>query len=369
MSDSESSSSSASSVPSGGAGQSSPARDTVSSILGPPPVPSVSSPDKRERHSSGKKKKEKQKRSSSISSSEEEKKKKRSRSRSRSKLSKRVREEDDESSDSEDEERAKIHEEKVRKLLEQPPVETNITNSSESSPSRNFGGDLEDLAKQVYVGGFPRGVQAEALKEFMNLRLKSHPALAGINFDKGSDVVVDCKLSADGGYAFVDVQNATLATAVIALSNGLDCAGHLLKIGRPTKFLRALKTVSRGTEDAEALQALNAGGNEHADLLIQGLKQNIAKQEAETPSKTVSVVNLLTAEMLKDTEEMEDTRADLQEELGRIGKIQELRLPKPSENPVIYVTMSSVEEAAKVKETMQVRTFDGRQLQCNFAHQ
>eukprot|EP00516_Mucochytrium_quahogii_P012040 CAMPEP_0203805826 /NCGR_PEP_ID=MMETSP0100_2-20121128/14471_1 /ASSEMBLY_ACC=CAM_ASM_000210 /TAXON_ID=96639 /ORGANISM=" , Strain NY0313808BC1" /LENGTH=282 /DNA_ID=CAMNT_0050714429 /DNA_START=400 /DNA_END=1248 /DNA_ORIENTATION=- len=237
--------------------------------------------------------------------------------------------------------------------------------------------------RQLYCGGIPNGIQANALKDFLNLVLEKYNLNEVLNGSteakatggKGAAPVVGCKLSPDGSYAFVDFRTADQATAVMGLSHMIPCAGHVLKFGRPKSYNLAVGGSSLVNTDSHKwngpmlnLPPLDLQGVDPA-ILIERLEASIHKRlTGETPSTKLRLENLVTAQLVNDREEMRGIESELREELETYGKVSRLEFPSNDEPSLgVVVEMNSVEDAKLVYEKMKGRTFDDREIKCSYA--
>jgi len=95
-------------------------------------------------------------------------------------------------------------------------------------------------------------------------------------------------------------------------------------------------------------------------------------------TKVVQLLNMVTADDLRDEEEYADIKEDIQEECNKLGKVQSIAIPRPSdttstENTTkeqgvgkVFVEFEQVEDAVKAHAGLSGRKFAGRTVVATF---
>jgi len=93
---------------------------------------------------------------------------------------------------------------------------------------------------------------------------------------------------------------------------------------------------------------------------------------AGQPTRVVQLMNMITPEVLKDDEEFEDIKLDIEEECERFGKVRSLVIPRPLEGQEvpgegkIFVEFDDVQSAQKAQLALAGRKFDNRTVVTSF---
>lgn len=274
---------------------------------------------------------------------------------------------------------SKMGEDSEPKLPTEASAEAVAALPPAARPARTL--TMDELAKEVYISGFPKGIQESALQEFLNLLLRDHPDIKPLV--TSDEIVTACKIFAEGNaYAFIDVSTADVATKLVKLTNQIYCLGQPLRTGRPKRYYEWEKSRNNHTKDHTTKPVVlervqreiglhvdhrNSNTASVSESLVATLKRSIEEQEqANTPSSKLLLANMIVASTLDDAAEMKSIEEDVREELSSMGSIVSLQMPTSRDDLRILVEMSSTEEAIRIREKLQGRTFDRRKIHIIF---
>eukprot|EP00210_Caulerpa_lentillifera_P004172 g3978.t1 len=193
--------------------------------------------------------------------------------------------------------------------------------------------------REVYVGNLTIGiVTAEMLRELFNGALSSlvpdpitNPPVVSVNMD------------ASGRFGFVEMRSEELANAAMQMDKVELCGRHV-NIGRPRGYVEP-----------------------PANMLTQsklGMAEQFAKTLTSMPSKTVLLENLLTTDELTEPDALNELMDEVKAECEKWSTVIAVACPLPSSSVKeslpsrVYIKLSTSDEAKRVKEFMDGRTFD-----------
>eukprot|EP00250_Pteridium_aquilinum_P016263 c23031_g1_i1 orf=557-2227(-) len=234
------------------------------------------------------------------------------------------------------------------------------------TPGCSSGADGPD---KLFVGGVPYYLTETQIKEL----LESFGPL------RGFDLVKDWETGNSKGYAFCVYQDPAVTDVVCAALNGLKMGDKTLTVRRasagseqrpdqPDIFQQAQQQIAI---QKLALQAVGAG-----TMALGGLMPGYPLGQAagnviaavETPTKVVSLNQLVSVDDLRDDQEYADIYDDIKEECGKFGTVVKLIIPRPQGGGEVsglgkaFVEYSDTEGARKAKSSLHQRKFAGNSV-------
>ncbi|CAD6252887.1 unnamed protein product [Miscanthus lutarioriparius] len=198
------------------------------------------------------------------------------------------------------------------------------------------GGGLED-PDRIFVGGLPYFYSEAQVREL----LESFGPL------RGFDLVKDRETGNSKGYAFCVYLNTTVTDIACAALNG-------------TKMEDKTLTVRRANESASQPRP------EQLSILLKAQRQvqmqKLANPVGAAPTKVVCLVQVVSADELKDDEAYEDIKDDMRQEACRYGNLVKVVIPRPdpSGHPVTGVGKVFLEYADVYSATRAKMALHGR---------
>lgn len=208
------------------------------------------------------------------------------------------------------------------------------------------GGVDEKKQREVWVGNLAKDeVSNEMLKQLFEGMLRGMDGTP-------PNPVINVQLGANQMYAFIELASVELATMCIQVFNGIELKGRPMKVGRPTGYVDPAQAAQRQQQAAQfggggmtSLAALgitpapppppNSGAGE-------ALLQKPPPPPGEAPKTKICLENLVSEEELKDDEEYEGIKQDIEEECAKSGKVLQLIIPRPG---AVGVTAGTVGKA------------------------
>ncbi|CAD6252898.1 unnamed protein product [Miscanthus lutarioriparius] len=209
------------------------------------------------------------------------------------------------------------------------------------------GGWLED-PDRIFVGGLPYFYAEAQVREL----LESFGPL------REFDLVKDRETGNSKGYAFCVYLNTTVTDIACAALNGTNMEDKTLTVRRANQ--------SASQPRPELLSIL---------LKAQGQvqMQKLANPVGAAPTKVVCLVQVVSAEELKDDEAYEDIKDDMRQEACRYGNLVKVVIPRPdpSGHPVtgvgkVFLEYADVYSATRAKMALHGRKFDGKPVVASY---
>ncbi|KAK9824055.1 hypothetical protein WJX72_007388 [[Myrmecia] bisecta] len=201
--------------------------------------------------------------------------------------------------------------------------------------------------REVYVGNLTIGVVNDLmLRELFNGAL-SHLVPDPV----ANPPVVSAQLDPSGRFGFVEVRTEELASAAMQLDKVELCGRHI-NVGRPKGYIEP-------PAGAAPTPAINMAQMFAAQM----------RQQAVAPPPAASAVllleNMMLVSALRDPQERQDVREDVEEEASKYGAVVGVAVPPPplsladNQPGRVYVKFAAPGEAQKAKDVFQGRQFDG----------
>eukprot|EP01026_Neomeris_dumetosa_P042695 TRINITY_DN35635_c0_g1_i10.p1 TRINITY_DN35635_c0_g1~~TRINITY_DN35635_c0_g1_i10.p1 ORF type:complete len:1065 (+),score=246.07 TRINITY_DN35635_c0_g1_i10:39-3197(+) len=263
--------------------------------------------------------------------------------------------------------------------------------------------------REVYVGNLAYGLVNEInLAELFNNALSAAFPQAQesgvVNINKKP--VVNVSMHSDGRYAFVELQTPEMATAALQLCGQVSLMGQQITVGRPSGYIDPQKAQQAALLASQALAKFK---EEHKDWLERQEKRNESqggragsagsggssiprtgthfvrpnRERQESPpvlSQYLCIYGAVTPKVLDSDSEYEETIRDLHRECEKYGKVQEVRIPRPTTEVEdkgsylgtdnygrAYVFFENALGAIRAKSGIQGRSFAGTRLDVEFA--
>ncbi|KAK9860324.1 hypothetical protein WJX84_002429 [Apatococcus fuscideae] len=247
--------------------------------------------------------------------------------------------------------------------------------------------------REVYVGNLVSGlVTEEALRQLFNSTMQAafpDKQIAGL------DPVVNVSMHSEGRYAFVELRSPDMASAALQLSNQVQLLGQPISVGRPSGYVDPSKAQQAALAAQAALEAFQSGDTNAAAQALneQGISVpgfspppgTVTAAEAAdgavpspVPTRCLSVTGMVTADVLVDDAEYQEVILDLQEECGKYGMVESVKVPRPAlpaQAPALFgtsnfgkgfVKFADEVGAQQAKNAIHGRLFAGETVQVIF---
>lgn len=207
---------------------------------------------------------------------------------------------------------------------------------------------------RIFVGGLPYYFTEAQIREL----LESFGPL------RGFDLVKDRDTGNSKGYGFCVYQDPAVTDIACAALNGLKMGDKTLTVRRATASGQPKPDQENVLAQAQqhiALQklALQVGSG------VTGLFSGVLGP-TETPTKVVSLTQVVSADELRDDEEYDEILEDMREECGKYGAIINLVIPRPDPSGElrpgvgkVFVEFSDTDSSGKAKAALHGRKFGG----------
>lgn len=245
---------------------------------------------------------------------------------------------------------------KVRRPSDYNPTLAAALGPSQPNPNLNLGvvGLMSCSAAglegpdRIFVGGLPYYFTEAQVREL----LESFGAL------RGFDLVKDKESGNSKGYAFCVYQDLSVTDIACAALNGI-------KMGDKTL------TVRRANQGASQTKA------EQENMLLQA-QQQVAIQRlvlhvGSLPTKVVCLIQVVSADELRDDEEYQDILDDMKTEGEKYGNLVKVVIPRPGPNGEmvpgvgrVFLEYADIEGSTKARLGMHGRKFGGNQVSAFF---
>uniref|UniRef100_A0A2P2HZW7 Splicing factor U2AF subunit n=2 Tax=Hirondellea gigas TaxID=1518452 RepID=A0A2P2HZW7_9CRUS len=196
---------------------------------------------------------------------------------------------------------------------------------------------VPDSPNKIFIGGLPNYLNEDQVKEL----LMSFGQLRAFN------LVKDSSTGLSKGYAFCEYVDVTLTDQAIQGLNGMQLGDKKLVVQRAIV----------GAKNANAI----------AQVPVQIQVPGLQLQSSSGPATEVlSLMNMVTADELKDDEEYEDIVDDIREECSRYGIVRSVEIPRPVDGvdvpgvSKVFVEFNSVLDCQKAQQNLTGRKFANR---------
>ena len=211
---------------------------------------------------------------------------------------------------------------------------------------------IGDDLKKLYIGNLPIGLTSPILLQFLNSALmKLKPNL----FYNGSPIV-NCWISSDGHYAFIEFRTIEEANAGFIL-NGYKILDKPLKIGRPKSYL-GLPSNGNDVLNTAAYAFINKAKNK----AYKGKKITF-------PTNVLNFIGMVKEIDIENEDLYNEIKDDVKIECEEYGKVLEVFMPRKDidENIVpgmgnVYVKFENVENAKNARKNLISKRYDGKLL-------
>lgn len=209
--------------------------------------------------------------------------------------------------------------------------------------------------RELYVGNLPVGmVTPSALRDLFSQPLKTMP-----NFNEAAgQPVLNVDIAPDGKFAFVEFRDEEIAQIALTLFDKMELCGRTLNVGRPRGYVEP-----GGSLSTTLLPQLGGFGGAGGPVA----PPPAAAAPAEPPTKCLRLEGLITPDMLTEAEYPE-VYEDIKTECSVSGTVVQLRIPRTGEPQagLVFVTYETLSGAAKAKEALHKRQFDGNTVLATF---
>ncbi|XP_071947763.1 splicing factor U2AF 50 kDa subunit-like [Antedon mediterranea] len=197
---------------------------------------------------------------------------------------------------------------------------------------------VPDSQHKIFIGGLPNYLNEDQVKEL----LSSFGQLRAFN------LVKDSATNMSKGYAFCEYVDINLTDQAIAGLNGMQLGDKKL-------------VVQRASVGAK-------GAQNQLNLQVPGL--NLSSSGPTT--EVLCLMNMVTADELRNLEEYEEIVDDVREECGKYGLVRSLEVPRPIEGMdipgvgKIYVEFANIFESQQAQQALTGRKFANRVVVTSF---
>lgn len=189
---------------------------------------------------------------------------------------------------------------------------------------------VADTVNKIFVGGLPNYLNEDQVKEL----LSSFGELKAFN------LVKDTATGLSKGYAFCEYVDYHMTDVSIAGMNGMQLGDKKLIVQRASV---GSKTMT-------------------ASMAIPGLDLN----KEVTPTHILCLMNMVTADELKEDEDYDEIFDDIREECAKYGHIRSLHIPRPSTDyqvpgvGKVFIEFTNTGESHAASEALGGRKFANR---------
>ncbi|KAM7347760.1 splicing factor U2AF 50 kDa subunit-like [Cochliomyia hominivorax] len=198
---------------------------------------------------------------------------------------------------------------------------------------------VPDSPHKIFIGGLPNYLNDDQVKEL----LLSFGQLRAFN------LVKDAATGLSKGYAFCEYVDLSITDQAIAGLNGMQLGDKKLIVQR----------ASVGAKNAQNNAAIAAP----VTIQVPGLPAVIA---TGPPTEVLCLLNMVTAEELRDEEEYEEILEDIKEECNKYGVVRSVEIPRPIDGVdvpglgKVFVEFNSVLDCQKAQQALTGRKFSER---------
>jgi RNA recognition motif-containing protein len=213
-------------------------------------------------------------------------------------------------------------------------------------PDLALDSEQEKLSRELFIGNTTPEMTGPMIQEFLGNAMQQ----VGLAEQPGNPINT-CRVS--GKFAFIELRTKQEAKNALNLNN-IPFMGTALRVGRPSKW--------NGTPDQtgnwEDILAKYMSGE------ILAPQMNVAAQNFQ-PSRVVELQHMLSDQDLVNEDEYQEIMEDTREECSQFGKLASVIIPKAGQVGAtkIFLEYETADDAARAIQSLQGRTFDGRQVQ------
>ena len=170
--------------------------------------------------------------------------------------------------------------------------------------------------------------------------------------------MLNVDIAPDGKFAFVEFRDEEICQIALTLFDKMELCGRTLNVGRPRGY------VEPGAGLASTLLPQLGG---FGALGALGGPPPPPAAPAEPPTKCLKLEGLIMPDMLTEAEYPE-VYDDIKTECAQSGPVAQLRIPRTGEPQagLVFVTYETLSGAAKAKEALHKRQFDGNTVLATF---
>jgi len=224
--------------------------------------------------------------------------------------------------------------------------------------------EVSRKARELYIGNLTTGaVTNDMVKELFTVPLQTIPDPTNSSLPP----VLDAKVDLSGKFAFVEFRDEEITTLALSLFNNMELCGRPMHVARPAGFVPAVPDVPGAGIKLPELPATATPAPPPLPLA--------EPQAAEaTPTSSLCLENLLTAEIMASDEEFKECFEDIRSETEQYGKILSFEIPRgdklgshPAEDAgKCFVRYELVSSAVKAFDALNGRDFDGNTVKASF---
>jgi len=234
---------------------------------------------------------------------------------------------------------------KIRRPHDYQPM-PGMTDNASVNVSGGGGGNLisvistvvPDSPHKIFIGGLPNYLNEDQVKEL----LLSFGQLRAFN------LVKDAATGLSKGYAFAEYVDYNITDQAIAGLNGMQLGDKKLIVQR----------ASVGAKNTAV-----AGQVAPVQIQVPGLS---LVGTSGPPTEVLCLLNMVTADELRDEEEYEDILEDIKEECNKYGVVRSVEIPRPIEGVEVpgcgkvFVEFNSIVDCQKAQQALTGRKFSDR---------
>ena len=188
-------------------------------------------------------------------------------------------------------------------------------------------------------------------------------------------------LSADGKFAFVEFRDEDICTLALTLFDKMEVCGRALNVGRPRGYIDpnmgASALLPGGCAPAMPPMGMPGMGMPGMGLppppsgmggLVPPPPPGGLAPPPPPPSHVIKLEGMLTAEILQNDEEYNEVLDDIKTECEDAGgKVESVVMPREGPHATMcFVTFAEVDAAAKARQSLDKRQFDGNTVRATF---
>jgi len=168
--------------------------------------------------------------------------------------------------------------------------------------------------------------------------------------------ITACRVS--GKFAFIELRTAEEAKSALNLNN-IPFLGTALRVGRPSKWNGPVDQHGNWEDILAKYMAGEISVNQ---------QQQVAEPREATPTRIVELVNMVSESDIANDEEYNEILDDTKEECSQFGQLLNVIIPRAGEPGAtkIFLEYASADDSKKAMDSLQGRTFDGRQVQATY---
>jgi splicing factor U2AF subunit len=169
--------------------------------------------------------------------------------------------------------------------------------------------------------------------------------------------VLNVDIAPDGKFAFVEFRDEEITQIALTLFDKMELCGRTLNVGRPRGYVEP-----GGSLSSSLLPQLGAFGGP-----VPAQPPPPPAAPADPPTKCLKLEGLIMPDMLTEAEYPE-VYDDIKTECAQSGAVAQLRIPRMGEPQagLVFVTYETLSGAAKAKEALHKRQFDGNTVLATF---